>query len=152
LIAQVWLPSLQTFPPQGLDSKIQVIGLTKLLCESPSLLDDTSGQQLWCGIFLALSTLLSVSTPPAVDDDGDILLVMDVQYDSAYSALSFAKQHMVDPFPEVADTAAAFGMALKDFSSRHPGFVIPLVQQALKSVPELAQGMESVFQKTGVRL
>jgi exportin-2 (importin alpha re-exporter) len=153
LIVQVWLPKLQNDPPRGMDAKIQMAGLTKLLCETPSLFEDVNGQQLWCGIFLSLSTLLS--SPAATLEtelDGEGLFAADVQYDSAYSGLSFAKKQVVDPFPEVADPVATFSMALQDLSNKNPGRLVPLVQESLKNDPKLAQGMESLFQKSGVRL
>lgn len=153
LIAQVWLPKIQTDPPRGLDSKIQVLGLTKLLCETPSLFDDPAGQQLWCGVLLSLSTMLSAPAA-AVDGEADLesLFEIDVQYDSAYSGLSFAKKQVVDPFPEVAEPVTAFAMALQSLSNQRPGQLAPLVHESLKSDPKLAHGMDALLQKSGVRL
>lgn len=152
LVGQVWLPKLQTDPPQGLDAKIQLVGLTKLLCEFPALLDDPAGQQLWCAVFLAQTRLLSVPASVTNADDVDNQLAIDVQYDSAYSGLAFAKKQPVDPFPEVADPIASFAMALQNFSSQQPGRVLPLVQEVVKNDVKIAQAFDSLVQKTGLRL
>lgn len=152
LVGQVWLPKLQNDPPQGLDAKIQLVGLTKLLCDFPALLDDPAGQQLWVAVFLAQATLVSVPAFITDADDSDNQLSIDVQYDSAYSGLAFAKKQLVDPFPEVADPIVSFAMALQNFSSQQPGRVLPLVQEAMKNDVKIAQAFQALVQKTGVRL
>ena len=42
LLVQVWVPRLQAVSPTRLEAKTQIVGLTKLLCETPALLSDTN--------------------------------------------------------------------------------------------------------------
>jgi exportin-2 (importin alpha re-exporter) len=154
LIVQVWLPKLQADPPKAsLDGKVQVLGLTRLLCETPNLLNDSTGQQLWCsalGIVVTVLTSPSMKTDP--DADVDLELVTDMQYDSAFSGLTFAKRQVVDPFAEVSDPSIAFVTALHRVMARQPGRLLPLIQEGLKHDPKLSPGLETMFQKAGLRL
>ena len=156
LIAQVWLQQLQKDTPKGLDAKVQVIGLAKLLCETPDLLNDPSGQQLWCAIFSSASTVLAstslAASNPDADVDLDSMLVVDVEYDATFSGLVNAKKQKIDPFPEVPDAGAAFAQAVQGLSNAQPGRLTPMIQESLKNDPKLAAGIESLFQQNGVRM
>jgi exportin-2 (importin alpha re-exporter) len=155
LLVSVWLPRLQTNQPKGVEAKVQVVGLTRLLTETPALLSDANGQQLWSNIIGNLVTLLtSASLRTDQDADADIegQLLADMQYDSAFSGLSFAKKQVTDPFPDVSDAAAMFVQALHGLSTSHPGRLSPLIQEGLKNDPKLSTGLDSMFQKVGVRL
>jgi len=157
LIAQVWLPRLQADPPKDLDAKIQVVGLTKLLCETPDLLNDPAGQQLWCALFLSVSTVLAATAlaPSSGNVDGEVegLMAADVQYDSAFTGLIHAKKPKVDPIPEIADASTAFAQAMQGFAASRPGRLAPLVQESLKdSDPKLSAGMQALFQQNGVQM
>ena len=153
IIVQVWLPRLRENPPKGMEAKIQVVGLTRLLTETPALLNDSNGQHLWCetiGILMTLLTSPSMKSDAGVDLEGQ--LMADMQYDSAFSGLSFAKKPVTDPFPEVTDPVATFIHALHGLSTSHPGRLTPLIQEGFKHDPKLSTGLDTMFQKVGVRL
>lgn len=153
LIVQVWLPRLREDAPKGLETKIQVVGLTRLITETPSLLDDTSGQQIWCGVIVTLVSLLTSPMKSDADADlQDLLVAGDMQYDSTFSSLTFAKKQATDPFPDITDPVGTFAKSLGDFSRQFPGRVPPLIHEALKDDPKLSAGLESMFQKNGVNL
>lgn len=154
LIAQVWLSRISTDTPKGLDAKTQVIALTKLLCETPNLLNDQSGQQLWCAIFLSASTVLAATAlvPSSTDADLESMLNVEVQYDAAFSGLVHAKKQVVDPFPEIPDAGTGFSQAVKRLAAAQPGRLAPLIQESLRNDPKLAAGIQSLFQKNGVQI
>jgi exportin-2 (importin alpha re-exporter) len=154
LLVQVWNPRILKDPPvQRMEAKVQVIGLTKLLCEMPSLLADNNGQQIWCQTLAGLVTVLtsatfkSGATEAEVDDD-----VLDTQYDAQFSKLASTGVKVEDLFPEVPDSSATFVQSIQRLSASHPGMLMPLIHQGLSSDPKLAAGLESLFQVAGVRL
>ena len=156
LIAQVWLNRISEDTPKGLDAKTHVIALTKLLCETPNLLNDQSGQQLWCAIFLSASTVLAATAlaPSSTDADADLesMLNVEVQYDAAFSGLVHAKKQVVDPFPEIPDAGTGFSQAVQGLAAAQPGRLAPLIQESLRNEPKLAAGIQSLFQKNGVQI
>jgi exportin-2 (importin alpha re-exporter) len=154
LLAQVWNPRILKDPPvQRMEAKVQVIGLTKLLCETPALLADANGQGIWAQTLAGLVTVLTSAsfkaTATEVDVDDDVL---ETQYDAQYSKLANTGAKVEDLFVEVPDPSANFVHSLHRLSSSHPGMLMPLIQQGLSPDPKLLTGLESLFQHAGVSL
>jgi exportin-2 (importin alpha re-exporter) len=154
LLAQVWNPRILKDPPvQRMEAKVQVIGITKLLCETPALLADANGQGIWAQTLAGLVTVLTSAsfkaTATEVDVDDDVL---ETQYDAQYSKLANAGAKVEDLFPEVPDPSANFVHSLHRLSSSQPGMLMPLIQQALSADPKLLTGLQSLFQHAGVSL
>lgn len=149
LTSQVWLKKVLGDAPKGLDAKLQIIGLTKLLKETP-----VDNAQIWCATFSCISKLLASISLAADTEAVDVedLLMGDVQYDSNYSRLVNAKKQAVDPVPEVADPAAYVAQIVQQISNSNPGRLTLLVQESLKDDAKLAQGVSSIFQKAGIQL
>lgn len=153
LIMQVWLPRLQTDAPVRLEAKTQVVGLTKLLCETRTLLSDINGQKIWCQ---ALTSVMKIITSPDVnfgikrneDDDFQV----EIGYDAAYSRLFFALKTATDPFPEVTDPSLMFAQSLHNLSSDQPGKIPPLINQGLQEDPKLSVSLLTLVQKAGLTL
>lgn len=152
LIAHVWSPHILNDPPtQRVDSKVQVIGLTKLLCETPALLADANVQQMWAQTLASLVTVLSSPTFTAAANvvvDAEAETASEMQYDSQYSKLTNVFVMVEDPFPEVADASAFFVQSLQRLMASQPGQLMPLIQRD----PKLVTGLDSLFQQNGVRL
>jgi exportin-2 (importin alpha re-exporter) len=154
LLVQVWNPRILKDPPvQRMEAKVQVIGLTKLLCETPALLADANGQAIWAqtlaGVVTVLTSASFKSTGTDADFDDDVL---DTQYDAQFSKLANAGAKVEDLFPEVTDPAANFVQSLHRLSLSQPGQLMPLIQQGLSADPKLIAGLESLFTLAGVRL
>jgi exportin-2 (importin alpha re-exporter) len=154
LLAQVWTPQLLKDPPvQRMEAKVQVIGLTKLLCETPALLADTNGQGIWAQTLGGLVTVLTSASFKATTTDADIDDdVLETQYDAQYSKLASTGAKVEDFFPEVPDPSANFVHSLHRLLASQPGVLMPLIQQGLSTDPKLLAGLESLFQHAGVRL
>jgi exportin-2 (importin alpha re-exporter) len=151
LLVQVWAPRLRDDVPQRLDAKIQVLGLTRLLCDTPDLLSDSNGKQIWAQTVAGALTILtssSFSVQAADDDEGEI----EIGYDATYSGLTFARKKLDDPFPEVADPVSTFLQALNTLSASRPGVLLPIIHEGLRSDPKLLSGLEALLQKSGVQL
>jgi len=153
LLGQVWIPRLQSSSPTRLEAKTQVVGLTKLLCDTPALLADTNGHQIWsqilaCAVKIVISPDSHLTGVSAEDNDNDA----EIGYDASFSLLHFAKRPAVDPFPEVQDAGASLAKSMQTICASHPGVFAPLIQQGLSVDPKLSAGFESLCQKSGVYL
>ena len=154
LLDQVWSVRLLTDPPLlRSEAKIQVVGCTKVLCESPVLIADSQGQQVWVKMLIALVTLL---TSDSFTKIADASLEQESEiaggFDAAYSKLAFAKKEVEDPFPDVVDPGAMFVRSLHGFLTSHGAPVMPLVHQGLSSNPKLSAGLTQMFANAGLQL
>lgn len=155
VLSQVWAPRLKDAPPnKPMEAKAQVVGVTKLLCESPALLADTSGQNAWTATLVCLMMLLtSNSLKPNVDA---IMTIndpeMEISYDAQFSRLVYATKEADDPFPEIVDPTTFFVQSLHRLLSSNTSQLMPLIQQGLSVNPKLSSGLESMFQQAGLRL
>ena len=153
LLKQFWLPPLvQSAPSTKMDAKINIVGLTKILCESPSLLARPDGQEIWGDILFAIvQAASSVGTGLGSNNEDDF--VVEVSYDSAYSKLHFASKPVTDPFPEVPDVMMYMVKSLQALCSSQPGKFPPLIKNRLEmSSGKEAAILQSMMQKAGVNL
>ena len=147
-LKQVWMPVLSEDNPARTEAKIQIIALTKLICESPVLLNDDAGREIWG---LALVSILKILSSPAAsfgsgtEDDQEV----EIGYDPTFSRLFFATRAPLDPFPEVSDPSLAFVKALHQACTSNPA-VRPLIQQGTQANPKMSVALDAMFQKAGL--
>ena len=155
LITQIWIPRLQSDMPVRMEAKTQIVGLSKLLCDTPALLSDANGRQVWSHLAAMVVSMLTSAGASFVDASAtadDAPVEIEISYDSAYSNLHFAKKPVDDPFSEIADPGLLFLQSLQKLSSSHPGCIQPMIQQGLQSDPKLSAGLERMLTKAGIRL
>jgi len=153
LLGQVWLPRLPTDLPLRIDAKVMVIGLTRLVCETPDLVDDSNGKKIWAE--MVCQTMVILSSPDAqlgissnqVDDD----LEGEIVYDAAYSRLHFAARSVHDPFPDVKDCGLNFAQALQNLCASQPGKYTSVLAERLND-QKLAASLASLCRNAGVQL
>lgn len=152
ILVQVWVPKLSMIPANRIDSKIQVVGLTRILCDTPDLISDDNGKQVWSQAFKGVVTILSSQSfrSQGVEDDGET--EVEIGYDATYSQLSLAAKKPDDPFPEVADPPRSFASALSSLSSQRPGVLGTVIQHSLSSDPKLADGFQKLLQTSGANI
>jgi exportin-2 (importin alpha re-exporter) len=153
LLVQVWVPRLHSNTPTRLEAKAQIIGLTKLLCETPALLADANGQQIWsqilaCAVKIVCSSESHLNSLAVQDNDDDA----EIGYDATFSVLHFAIRPAKDPFPDVRDPGTAFVQSVGKLCMSRPGQITPLISQGLSSDPKLSGGFESLCRNAGVQL
>lgn len=149
LILQVWGPRMTNDPPvQRMEAKIQVVGITRLLCESEVLLTDPNA---WGQLLIGVTTLLSSGTLRAVVTDTDDI-EFEVAYDAQYSRLIYASKEVEDALPDIADPTMFFVQSLHARTSANPVNMQTLIQQSFAGNSELAAGLESLFAQAGLRL
>jgi len=153
LLLQIWVPRLQAVSPMRLEAKTQIVGLTKLLCETPPLLADANGQQIWtqmlaCAVKIICSPESNLNSLSAQDNDDDA----EIGYDATFSVLHFATRPARDPFPDVQDAGATLVQSLGKLCASHPGQITGLITTSLSPDPKLSSGFGVLCQKAGVQL
>lgn len=84
------------------DRKIVTLGMTRILCECPSMLNQPY-LNYWP---VLLQTLIQIFELPPDENllEGDLLAAdNETGYQAAFSQLSYAQPIQQDPFPEIAD-------------------------------------------------
>lgn len=156
LLQQVWNPHLKTDPPiSHLEAKTQVVGLTKMLTESPALLSDDNQRLLWSQTLATVVTLLTSPTlKKVVAAEGVDADEFEIGYDAQYSKLQFASRPADDFFPDVpADPTLFFVQSLHQLLSQHPGQLIPIIQHGLNGADsKLLPALTAMFQQAGLAL
>lgn len=150
LLSQVWMPRLSTDPPVQSEAKIQIVALTKLVCETPSLLADANGQQIWLQALAngtKILTSLESYLGSASSDNASNQEEGAISYDPTFSRLHFAARPMFDPFSEVKNPAKAFVTALGQVRASNGAAVQPLIQQGQTSDPKTFAMLEAMMAK-----
>eukprot|EP00934_Nitzschia_sp_Nitz4_P009244 Nitzschia sp. Nitz4//scaffold21_size171442//24428//27509//NITZ4_002145-RA/size171442-processed-gene-0.41-mRNA-1//-1//CDS//3329542363//9234//frame0 len=152
ILSQVWIPKISLATHDKQSAKTQVVGLTRVLCDTPEFLADDNGKQIWSQGFKGIVSVLSsqaFSSQSAVDlDDTEV----EIGYDATYSQLRLAYRKPDDPFATIADPTKSFTSALESLSAQRPGVLGPIIQLSLGDDPKLAGGFQSMVQATGARI
>lgn len=152
LLVQIWAPKAKSAAYSVVLAKAQVVGLTRLLCETPALLADDNAKQIWAATFASIVSILSSNTFSATEVEADEPEI-EIAYDASYSQLSLATKKAHDPFAQqVRDPMSMFRESFERLSAAHPGVLSPIVQAGVNSDPKIASGFQSICQSTGMRL
>ncbi|CAM9270853.1 unnamed protein product [Discosporangium mesarthrocarpum] len=152
IMRQVWIPNFDNrlvLDPG--DRKVQVVGMTLLLCECPEV---RSNDDIWCGLLKSVLAILSPedalkpSEDPAAEADEE----EDVAFDAAFSKLKMAGSGPKDPVPEVQSESLHLAQKLGSLAAASPGKYPALVVAALANSPNGAKALESYLAQAGVSL
>jgi exportin-2 (importin alpha re-exporter) len=152
LLVQVWIPKLKVASQNRLEAKTQVVGLTRLLCDTPALLGDDKGKKIWAQALAGVVDILTSQTFSAQDADDDVEADIEIGYDATYTQLSLASRKPHDPFASIVNPTDTFARSLLTLSTSQPGVLVPIIQQSLGGDPKLSTGFQSVLHKAGVNL
>ena len=148
LFANVWVSRLVDDPPVRLDSKTQVLGLTRVIFEISDFFRDENSKKVWAVAVRAIMSLVSspnfragAGRDAAEDEPIDV----EIAYDSSYSSLQFAKRAMRDPLPESGDPIQVFAQGLGRLNVKSPGMIRPLIEGALQSDPKMAVAFQKIL-------
>lgn len=152
IMTQVWIPRLSNDEPVRMEMKIQVVGLTKLVCETPALLNDAEGQQIVMQCLISVVKILSSQAAaffgkPAEDMDQTV----EIGYDPTFSKLHFATRPQFDPFSHINDPVGAFANALKQAQSSNSAWQT-LLQQGSQSDPKMFASLQGIMTKAGLQV
>lgn len=151
ILTQVWLPRLASDPPVRMAAKIQIVGLTKIICDTPSLLNDATGQQIWTQalvsavkILTSEESYLGSSTDKSSDQD------VEIGYDPTMSRLVFASRPPLDPFSNVTNVAQTFATALNHARSTNNAAIQGMIQQGQNIDPKSFAALDRFLSNVGM--
>lgn len=130
------------------DRKIVTIGMTRILCECPTMLNQPY-LNYWP---VLLQTLIQIFELPPDENllEGDLLAAdNETGYQAAFSQLSFAQPIQQDPFPEIADAKKYLLDNLAKLSSSHSSTIGGLVRQM---PADHQQALEKYSAQYGLRI
>jgi exportin-2 (importin alpha re-exporter) len=151
IVTKFWYPRLEFTMPVRMDAKVQIVGMTRLTCDTSEFLSSANRQEIWSRMAAKEVGILTSSGSNFGDittDDVDI----EISYASAFSSLYFARKPVDDPFPDIVDPRMFFLQSLQTFSAAHPGRVQPMLAQGLQSDQKLTAGLESMLRGSGISL
>lgn len=150
VLGQIWIERLSSDPPVRMAAKNQIVGLTKIVCETPSLLCDAAGQQIWMKSLVAAVKILTSqeSYLGSSIDNGD--QDVEIGYDPTMSRLNFASRPPLDPFSNVTNAAQLFARSLNQARAANAATIQPLMQQGQSADPKAFASLENIITKLGM--
>jgi len=149
IFSQVWMPRLATDPPVRSEVKIQIVGLTKIVSETPSLLADPNSQQIWLQALMAVVKIITSHESylgSAANDNAD-QDEAEISYDPTFSRLHFAARPVFDPFNQIQNPAKAFADALGQARASNGAAVQQLIQQGQTTDPKTFAKFEAMMSR-----
>merc|ERR1711936_1015897 len=131
------------------EKKIAAVGLTKLLTETPALVNGKYADK-FPHLLTALIGLFELPEDETIPDDEHFIEIEDTPgYQTAYSQLIFAGKPDSDPVAGVGDPKQFLASSLAKLSSTQPGRLAPMMSQ-LQEQPK--QFLQQYLQQAGVQL
>lgn len=149
ILQHIWVPLVSgDFIPTPVEAKIQVVGLTKVICETPLLLQDANGQQLWIRSLTSVAKILTSQQTSSSVDTEDVV-DSDIGYDPTFSRLHFASRPQLDPFKSINATQA-FTASFQNMMRKNGGIIQPLMQQGQTADPKTYAAFENLMSRAGI--
>lgn len=126
VIERLFIPDLQKISG-NVERKIAAVGVTKLLCETPELVDGPYSQ-FWVPLLQALIGLFELPEDQSLLPDDHFIEVDDTPgYQPVFSQLLFANKRDRDPLQGVADVRLHLAQSLSKLSVAYPGRLQPML-------------------------
>jgi len=154
LLANVWIPHLKEDGFSRTEAKIQVLALTKLLCDTPYLLAQPNGEQAWeAAVGIVMKVLTSNLKGKATNVDGDDVADPGaVSFDAAYSRLRFASAPPSDPFKEITDPGIILAQGLHRLCASQPGKFAPVIERAMQGDEKVLGTLQTMMVSAGLTI
>lgn len=148
VLERVLLPDMAKVVGE-LDRKIVGIGISKMLCECPAMLNQYRNN--WTPLLQTLIGLFEL--PPETGHfEADLLADNEdgaIGYQAAYSQLVYAQTKNPDPFADITDNRKYLAQQLAKLSQSRPGD-IPTLISALH--PDHKQALQKYCAQSGVQI
>ncbi|KAK7791230.1 hypothetical protein R5R35_001387 [Gryllus longicercus] len=126
VLERLFVPDVQKVSG-NVERKIVAVGITKLLCECPELMDGPYSQ-FWSPLLQALIGVFELPEDDSSFPDDHFVEVDDTPgYQAAYSQLAFAHKKDHDPLQGVPDARLHLAHSLSKLSVAYPGRMAPLL-------------------------
>jgi exportin-2 (importin alpha re-exporter) len=152
ILSQVWLPRLKTDVPVRTEAKVQVIGLTHIICHVPNMLNDPNFGQCWSQMLCCLVQMISSRNTKFDADTVDEDDVVEIGYDPTFCRLHFAVKAPLDPFPDIKDPISYFSRSLYTLCSSQPGKYTSLILSGLEQDSKLSLALETIMKRSVLQL
>ncbi|XP_010915965.1 exportin-2 [Elaeis guineensis] len=120
ILQQFWIPNLKLISG-AIEVKLTAVAATRLICESPSLLD-ASAMELWGKMLDSIITLLAQPDECKADLENDTPDIHEtVGYSTAFARLHYAGKKEEDPLKEIRDPKEFLVTSLSKLSALAPG-------------------------------
>lgn len=128
ILQQFWIPNLKLISG-SIEVKLTSVASTRLICESPSLLDPAA-TELWGKMLDGIITLVAQPEKDVVDLDADVPDVPEVMgYSGSFARLQNAGKKEDDPLKEVKDPKGFLVTSLARLSATAPGRYPAVIEQ-----------------------
>ncbi|KAJ9560072.1 hypothetical protein OSB04_005232 [Centaurea solstitialis] len=138
ILGQFWIPTLKTITGY-IEVKLAAVASTKLLCESPLLLDPAA-EEIWGKLLDSIVTLLSQPEEERVEDEPEVpdFAEATTGYQATFVRLRNAGKKEEDPLKEIRDPKH-FSVALLAYTSaQFRGRFPPVITKYLSPVNQAA--------------
>ncbi|KAH7519468.1 exportin-2 [Ziziphus jujuba] len=131
ILEQVWMPNLKLITG-AIETKLTSVASTRLICESPSLLNAADGGQLWGKMLDSIVTLLSRPEQDRIEEELEMPdIAENVGYTTTFVRLYNAGKKEEDPLKDVKDPKEFLVLALARLSALYPGRLPQIISQYL---------------------
>ncbi|GLT79782.1 hypothetical protein SLA2020_512570 [Shorea laevis] len=137
ILEQFWIPNLKLITG-AIELKLTAIASTKLICESPVLLDAAAAKH-WGKMLDSIVTLLSRPEQERVEEELEMPdIAENVGYTAAFVKLYNAGKKEEDPLPDIKDPKQFLVASLARLSSLSPGRYPQIISENLEPVNQAA--------------
>ncbi|CAK8560661.1 unnamed protein product [Lathyrus sativus] len=120
ILTQFWIPNLKHIIGK-IELKLTAVASTRLICESPVLLDPAASVS-WGKMVDSIVTLLSRQEQDRVEDETDMPDIAEkVGYTDTFVRLHNAGKNVEDPLQDIRDPREFFVASLSQLCARSPG-------------------------------
>ncbi|CAL5195941.1 unnamed protein product [Lathyrus oleraceus] len=120
ILTQFWIPNLKHIAGK-IELKLTAVASTRLICESPVLLDPAASVS-WGKMVDSIVTLLSRQEQDRVEDETDMPDIAEkVGYTDTFVRLHNAGKNVEDPLQDIRDPREFFVASLSQLCARSPG-------------------------------
>jgi len=118
ILEKVWMAGMESVVDEK-DKKICVVGIARLLCQSPELLAEPY-LRAWPVLLGGVVKLIQGETTPG-KEEGDLLDLSDKGFNTAMARLAFAPDPKHDPVAHVKDAKEVLFNSLGQLTAQYPG-------------------------------
>lgn len=120
ILTQFWIPNLKLITGT-IELKLTAVASTRLICESPVLLDPAASAS-WGRMVDSIVTLLSRQEQDRVEEEPDMPdIAENVGYTATFVQLYNAGRNQEDPLPDINDPREFFVSSLAQLCAQFPG-------------------------------
>ncbi|XP_021904521.1 exportin-2 [Carica papaya] len=137
IMEQFWIPNLKLITGT-VELKLAAVASTKLICESPALLDASAARH-WGKMLGSIVTLLSQPEQDRLEEEPEVPdIAENVGYTAAFVNLYNAGKNEVDPLKDIKDPKEFLVASLARLSSLSPGRYPLVISENLEQANQAA--------------